>query len=96
MGTERSGSEMMVLRELAADDRGWVARFLTQEAGDTCIVSRGRSHIADVLPGIGAFIEDTPVGLLNYHIANTEMEVVTLYARLKGRGVRNRAPDGRE
>jgi GNAT superfamily N-acetyltransferase len=78
---------MITIRELKGDDQAWVSHFLTEEAGDTRVVSRGRVHQADTLPGFVAVHNINPVGLLNYSIAGAELEVVTLYASLQGKGV---------
>jgi hypothetical protein len=70
------------VRELAAADRPWAARFLRAEAGDTRIVSRGAVHDADTLPGFVGSLAGAPVGLLTWHIAASELEVITPHDNL--------------
>jgi len=61
--------------------------FLRTHAGSTRVVSRGRMHQADQLPGFLGLHEQEPAALLTYHIAGDELEVVTLHATLLRRGL---------
>ena len=51
------------------------------------VVSRGRLHRADCLPGLVAECDGRPVGLLTYRISGDELEVVTLQAFEQRSGV---------
>jgi GNAT superfamily N-acetyltransferase len=66
------------VRELNASDHQWVGRLLVQLWHSTKIVSRGRIHHADQLPGFIAFREHNRLGLVTYDLANNECEIVTL------------------
>lgn len=74
-------------RLLTADDHTWVVDFLRAHAGATRVVSRGRLHQADQLPGFVGLHEGAPSALLTYHVSGDDFEVVTLHAALKGRGL---------
>ena len=50
----------------------------------TQIVTRGRVHPADRLPGFIAEVEDRPVGLLTYQIADNQCEIVSLNSLREG------------
>ena len=65
----------------------WAARLLEQRWGGTQIVSRGRVHQAERLPGFAALRDDQPAGLVTYNIANNECEIVSLDSLYEGRGV---------
>jgi ribosomal protein S18 acetylase RimI-like enzyme len=78
---------MITVRELVEADRAWVRQFLAEEAGATRVVSRGKLHYPDTLPGFAALLDDNLVGLLNYRLDGLEMEVVTLYASIQRKGV---------
>jgi ribosomal protein S18 acetylase RimI-like enzyme len=78
---------MVTVREVMESDRPWVMQFLRDEAGDTRMVSRGTLHHADTLPGFVGLHEGVPVGVLNYKVVGSEMEVVTLYTSVHGKGV---------
>ena len=78
------------VRALEPRDRDWVRDFLLAQAGSTREVSRGRLHHADQLPGFLASEDGTPSALLTYHVANRELEVVTLHAAPPGRGLGSR------
>lgn len=66
------------IRRLHAGDHPWVARLLEERWHSTTIVTRGRVHQADRLPGFLAEVDGQPAGLVTYHVARDQCEVVTL------------------
>jgi GNAT superfamily N-acetyltransferase len=74
------------IRDVAEADRDWMRTAISAEWGSPVVVSRGRLHHADQLPGLVADHADGPVGLLTYRISEAEMEVVTLQALERRRG----------
>lgn len=75
------------IRDIAPDDRTWVSAFLREQFGSTRVVSRGRLHQADELPGFIARCDGQPAGLLTYDVAGAGLEVVTLHAARPGLGL---------
>jgi GNAT superfamily N-acetyltransferase len=75
------------IRDIAPADRTWVSAFLQEQFGSTRVVSRGVLHQADDLPGFLARCDGNPAGLLTYHVARDELEVVTLHAARPGLGL---------
>jgi len=65
----------------------WVRAQLTDYWSSPLIVSRGRLHQADALPGFIALIGDEPRGLLTYRIEEDECEVVTLHSLSRDIGI---------
>ncbi|MHB0935384.1 MAG: GNAT family N-acetyltransferase [Armatimonadota bacterium] len=65
----------------------WVRAQLTDHWGAPQIVSRGRLHQADELPGFIALMEEEPRGLLTYRVDGDECEVVTLHSLVEGIGI---------
>jgi len=53
----------------------------------TDIVTRGRVHRADALPGFAATLDDTPVGLVTYHIEDDACEIITLNSLVERWGI---------
>ena len=51
------------------------------------VVSRGTLHHVPQLPGLIAIYNKIPSALLTYHLAEQELEVVTLHAAVQGRGL---------
>ncbi len=78
------------IRELDATDREWARDFLMQHWGSTRVVSRGRLHQADQLPGLLASLAGVRAGLLNYRVAGGELEVVTLQVTPPRQGLGSR------
>ncbi len=75
------------LRPVERDDRAWVASFVKEQWGSTKLVSRGRIHWADQLPGIVATQAGRPVGLATYNIENEECEILSFDSTVEGIGV---------
>ena len=75
------------VRELRADDRDWVIGLLTERWGSARIVTRGRLHHPDKLPGFVVESEDELVGLVTYRIDGTECEIISLDSLVEKQGV---------
>lgn len=73
--------------EFTDKHRPWAKQLLTENWGSARIVTRGKMHQADALPGLVAVMGEEPVGLLTYALENGECEIVSLNALVEGRGV---------
>jgi GNAT superfamily N-acetyltransferase len=60
---------------------------LVSRWGSTTIVSRGRTHQADELPGYILWEEDMRMGLITYHLEGESCEIVTLDSLAEGKGI---------
>ncbi len=72
---------------LADADRGWAAALLAERWGSAQVVTRGRVHQGDRLPGFVARAGGRLAGLLTYAVAGGELEVVSLDSLEPGAGV---------
>lgn len=77
----------MRIDPLADSDRPWLREDLVRAWGSTRVVSRGRLHPADLLPGLVARQDGAPAGYLLHDGAASEREVVVLHALLPRRGI---------
>jgi ribosomal protein S18 acetylase RimI-like enzyme len=75
------------IRELADQDREWARDLLVTHWGSAVVVSRGRLHDADRLPGFVGLVAGAPSGLVTYRVEGNQCEVVTLNSLIEGRGV---------
>ena len=75
------------IRALSSSDRSWVTGLLRVHWHSTRIAARGRLHDADRLPGFLAEIDGQPSGLVTYHLADEQCEVVSLNSLREGIGV---------
>lgn len=75
------------LQPLHEKDRSWVAEFIREQWGSAVVVSRGRVHRPDSLPGFIAWDKDRPVGLVTYHLKGEACELVSLNSLAEGQGV---------
>ncbi len=75
------------IRPLDKGDRDWIVCLLEEYWGSTKIVTRGRIHHADELPGFVAVQGGKPVGLVTYKVEGEECEVVTMNSLIEGIGI---------
>ncbi len=84
MSEQKTG---ITVRSLEQRDREWASGVVEEEWGGTKIVTRGRVHAADKLPGLIAEMDGERVGLITYDIYGRECELVTMNALRKNAGV---------
>ena len=77
----------MKIEAITEKDREWVRSLLHERWGSSNIVTRGRVHQADVLPGFIAYPEGQPKGLITYQIEKGECEIISLDSLESGRGI---------
>jgi ribosomal protein S18 acetylase RimI-like enzyme len=75
------------VRTFEDSDREWASTLLRDRWGSPRIVSLGRVHQADELPGLVAELNGERLGLLTYNFELDECEVVSLDSLLEGQGV---------
>jgi GNAT superfamily N-acetyltransferase len=75
------------IRASGPGDREWLHEFILSHNHSLRVVSRGVLHQADQLPGLIASLGGKPSALLTYRVASGELEVVTLHAAEKGKGL---------
>ncbi len=75
------------VRPLGPGDVGWAIDLLTERWGTHHIVTRGRSHAGDELPGFVAVGGNKPIGLSLYKIEGEYCELVSLDSIIEGIGV---------
>lgn len=75
------------VRPQREEDLDWASHLLVERWRSTKIVTRGRVHYADRLPGFVAVRDSRRVGLLTYRIENDECQIVTLDSLEEGIGV---------
>ena len=75
------------IRRLSEVDQDIVSHFLVEHWGSTKMVSRGRVHITDALPGFIALMGADPVALLVYSIRDGECEIVLLHTLVERIGI---------
>ena len=75
------------IHPLEAGDRAWVGRVLTERWHSPRIVTRGRVHQADELPGFVARDAAGRLGLVTYRVEGCDCEIVSLDSLTEGKGV---------
>jgi GNAT superfamily N-acetyltransferase len=75
------------IRTYEESDRHWARALLYDRWGSARIVTRGRIHQADRLPGFVAEGEGQKLGLLTYSVDDKSCEVISLDSLVQGQGV---------
>ena len=76
-----------VVRPLQPADRDWVRRFTIERWGAETVVGHGTVYHPADLPGFFALVKGEPVGLVTYHLAGTDCEIVTIDSLRPGQGI---------
>ena len=79
--------EAFVIRPINTKDHEWVARLLKEHWDSTVIITRGREHRADELPGFVAIHDDKYAGLITYSIESDECEIMSINSLVEGMGM---------
>jgi len=74
------------IRPIDKNDIKWVISVLKRRWGSTKIITKGKAHQADQLPGYIALLDKKKKGVITYSIEN-DCEIVTLDCLSQGRGV---------
>lgn len=75
------------IRRLEEADRPWLRAMLADSWGSADIVSRGRVHQADRLPGFLAEMGGEPIGAVTFRLDGASCEVVSLNSLHPGIGI---------
>jgi ribosomal protein S18 acetylase RimI-like enzyme len=76
-----------IIKPLNEEYRDWAVELLTEHWGSTTVVSRGRIHHTDKLPGFVALLKEEPAGLITYNIDADQCEIVTLNSLVERKGI---------
>jgi ribosomal protein S18 acetylase RimI-like enzyme len=66
------------IQSISLADRAWIQARYKQRWGSNRVVSRGELYTVSELPGFIAWKAAERIGLLTYHVAGEELEIVTL------------------
>ncbi|MHC4109361.1 MAG: GNAT family N-acetyltransferase, partial [Planctomycetota bacterium] len=75
------------IRLVANSDRDWIRETLVEHWGSTVVVTRGRVHDGDRLPGLVALLGGARAGLLTFDHRGDELEIVTLNSLAPRQGI---------
>lgn len=78
---------MFEIIEIENRIRDQVIQFITINWGAPKIISRGKVHYIDQLPGYVVLDEDKIIGLITYNIENDECEIVSLDSLEENKGI---------
>lgn len=78
---------MFQIVPLTDETRHLVATFMSESWGAPKMVTRGRIHRADRLPGYAAILDGSVIGLITYDLSGSQCEIVSLDSSLQLRGI---------
>lgn len=67
-----------LIRPIRDEDKEWISNFLTKHWGSPIIITRGKIHHGNQLPGFIAEDKNEKIGLITYHIENEKCEIISL------------------
>ncbi len=74
------------IKPTTESDRSWIKPLLRQYWGSSRVVSRGRLHQVEMLPGFLAAQQRRNTGLITYRIEGNQCEIITLNSLVERRG----------
>lgn len=78
---------MYMIRSSEESDRQRITELLAENWGSNIVVSRGRVHDAQVLPGFVAEVDGVFAGVILYRVDGDECEIVLLESLKEGMGI---------
>ncbi|KKM64251.1 hypothetical protein LCGC14_1503240 [marine sediment metagenome] len=75
------------VRPLNLNDKIWLKKIIEDQWASFRVVTKGKIHYVDKLPGFVAFHDQKKLGLLTYRMEENECEIITLNALIENIGV---------
>ena len=72
---------------MGKEDRPWALHLLQENWGSAIMVTRGKIHRVDELPGFIAIHDDKSAGLITYDIVGTQCEITSMNSLVEGQGI---------
>ena len=79
--------QQLSIQPINPADKTWIEEFYNKRWGSQGVVTRGVLYIVAELPGFIAWLSGKRTGLLTYHSAEGEFEIITLDSIEPNRGV---------
>jgi len=80
-------NQRISIHSINQSDKTWIEEFYLQRWSSDRVVTRGELYIVPELPGFVAWKSGIRIGLLTYHIAEGQVEIVTLDSLETNQGV---------
>ncbi|SFE14759.1 Acetyltransferase (GNAT) family protein [Thermoanaerobacter thermohydrosulfuricus] len=78
---------MFVIKPIDEKLKKKVIDFIIRNWGSPIMVSKGKVHLMDKLPGYVAIVDNDIKGLITYNIDNEECEIVSLDSLIENQGI---------
>jgi ribosomal protein S18 acetylase RimI-like enzyme len=75
------------IRTLDKEDKPGVSRLLQENWGSAVMVTRGKVHRFEELPGFIAIKDGKPAGLITYEVVGYQCEITSLDSLVEGQGI---------
>ena len=75
------------IRPVNKEDKAWVVSLLAEWWAGPRVVTRGKLHHPEELPGFIAILKDKPAGLITYNIVGKECEITTMNSVVERIGI---------
>jgi len=75
------------IRTIGSDDRAWIPGYIAERWGAPTVIAHGVVYRPQELQGFVAHSDDERIGLITYHVAEGECEIVSLNSDRRGSGI---------
>ena len=75
------------IRKVIKDDKPWITKLLKDYWGNHKIITRGRIHFGNELPGFITIQDGKQVGHIAYRLEDDECEIISLISLIRGIGI---------
>ena len=75
------------IRSLEVNDKEWLKRLIISEWASIKVVTRGKVHFVDKLPGYVAIQDNEKRGLITFRISKDECEIITFNSLTENIGI---------
>ena len=75
------------IKPVTQADHPWIRALMREHWGSGIVVSRGRVHRPNALPGFVAVQQERRVGLITYHLDGDQCEIVSLDSLAERQGI---------
>ena len=72
---------------MSNEDKSWALRLLQENWGSAIMVTRGKIHRVDELPGFIAIHDGKPAGLITYEVVGDDCEITSMNSLVEGQGI---------
>lgn len=84
---------MVHIKKITSTMKEKIRMFMCENWGSSLMVSRGKGHQLEELPGFVAFLDDRIIGIITYEVTGNLCEIVSLDSFEERKGIGTKLVD---